>query len=106
MTYTNHSIALPETLNQAVIALSHGKAGDNLNNILSEYPAATNIAAAVERHLKYPVIDSSPVKRRSYWLDPRRVQALRAYALTTYVPFDSLLRILVQDHFSQQGPQQ
>lgn len=75
--------------------------GDTLNNILDEYSTPEDIAAAVTRHILNPVVDPSPIKRTSVYADRRRVDALRDLAKHTYLPFDAILRILVQDYLQR-----
>lgn len=75
--------------------------GNHLNNILDEYREPSQVAAAVTRHILNPVIDESPIKRTSLYMTDTWVQGLRHLARQTYLPFDSLLRILVQDYIQQ-----
>ena len=75
--------------------------GETMNNVLSEYETSEAIAAAITRHLQNPIVDPSPIKRTSIYMNPTRVKDLRALLSTTYLPFDAILRILVQDYLQR-----
>lgn len=75
--------------------------GNALNNILDEYKEPAQIAKAITRHLENPVVDPSPIKRTSLYMTDKWVKGLREFAAKTYLPFEALLRILVQDYLQR-----
>lgn len=75
--------------------------GETMNTILSEYETYDDIAAAVTRHILNPVVDPSPIKRTSIYMNPKRITNLRTLLAHTYLPFDAILRIIVQDYLQR-----
>lgn len=75
--------------------------GNALNNILDEYTDPADLAKAVTRHMLDPFVDESPIKRTSIYMTDKWVKGLREYAQKTYLPFDGLLRIVVQDYLQR-----
>lgn len=81
---------------------SAGKSpGETMNTILSEYETYDDIAAAITRHLQNPIVDPSPIKRTSIYMHPKRITNLRTLLGQTYLPFDAILRIIVQDYLQR-----
>lgn len=100
MKSANVSIKLPVEHAQIIRGLS-SQPGEGLNNILDEYKEPAQIAAAVTRHILNPVISKDEVKQTSFYLNPSRVQNLRHRLNETYLPFEGMIRILVQDYIQQ-----
>lgn len=94
------SIKISPTHAQIIRGLS-SQPGEGLNNVLDEYGDNARIAAAISRHLQNPVISKDEVKQTSFYLNPSRVQNLRNRLNETYLPFEGVLRILVQDYIQQ-----
>jgi hypothetical protein len=77
--------------------------GDGLSNILDRYvnkgdPSdLTAIVAAVSRHMLRGKSSSQPVRPTSVYVDPYRLDALRVSLANTYIPFEGVIRILIED---------
>lgn len=100
MKATSISLKLPADHIQFIREQSR-QPGEGLNNILDAYQDPGQIAAAVSRHIVSPSKSPQETKATSFYLAPDRIQSLRGLMSRTYLPFEGVLRILVQDYIQQ-----
>lgn len=94
------SLKLPADYTNIIRTLS-SVPGEGLNNILDEYVEPSKLAAAIGRHVQHPVTSRAEVKATSFYLNPTRINALREFTNKTYLPFEGVVRILVQDYLQR-----
>jgi hypothetical protein len=100
MSKRSFSIRLSEAHIKAL--QSKGPTGLGMSRVLAKYDTKEKIADAVKRHVLDPHKDDTPIKQTSIYVEVDELQALRRWVTTTHLPFESLIRILIDDNLKKQ----